>query len=103
MAIADPASPPTAVGPKAFSARASEVPARVASAASTRMVRRAVIRVTSTVPTHRSPLPANAEGEHAFGEVRMPHLVLPDQVVALVLVGEVGAVDEHFEVLAELV
>src|SRR6266478_3200783 len=103
MAVVFSASPPTEVGAKAFSAPASAVPASATSAAIARMVRRAVIRITSTVPTHRSPLPADSEGEHAFGEGRVPRLVLPYKVVVLVLVGEVGAVHEHFEVLAELV
>src|SRR5882757_3052382 len=103
MAVADPAAPPTEVGAKTFSAPASAVPASATSAAIARMVRRAVIRVTSTVPTYRSPLSADAEREHAFGEGRVPRLVLPHEVVVLVFVGKVGAVHEHFEVLGELV
>src|SRR6266700_5629057 len=110
MAVADPALPSTGVGAKAFSAPASEIPATATiatmatRATMARMVRRAGIRVTSAaLPTHGSPLPADAEGEHALGEGRVPRLVLPYKVVVLVLVGEVGAVHEHFEVLAELV
>src|SRR3977135_3295868 len=103
MAVAAPAAPPTEVGAKAFSAPASAVPASATSAAIARMVRRAIIRVTSTVPTHRSPLSADAEREHAFGEGRVRRLVGPYKVVALVFVGEVGAVHEHFEGLSEVV
>src|SRR6266700_8217708 len=109
MAVADPALPSTGVGAKAFSAPASEIPATATiatmatRATMARMVRRAGIRVTSAaLPTHGSPLPADAEGEHALGEGRVPRLVLPYKVVVLVLVGEVGAVHEHFEEFAEL-
>src|SRR5580698_1319609 len=50
-----------------------------------------------------SPLPTDPEGEHAFGEVRVPELVRPNQVEAMILVGEIRAVQEHLEVLVDLV
>src|SRR5215472_16427873 len=103
MAVTDPASPSTGVGAKALSAQASDVPASAASAAINRTIGMPEILSRQPLPTSHSPLPADAELVHAFGVLRVRRLVRPYQVVALVLVGEVGAVDEQLGVLADLV
>jgi hypothetical protein len=50
-----------------------------------------------------SKLPADAEGEHALGEVRVPPLIGPYEVEPLVLVGQIGGIQIDLGVLAELV
>src|SRR5580704_13498497 len=102
MAVTDPAPPSTLVGAKVFSARASDDPASNASIAITRLADTPETRLTSASP-HRSKLPANTNGEHAFGEVRMSPLIRPHQVEPLVLVGQIGTVHKHLGILAELI
>src|ERR1700692_1352944 len=102
MAVADPASPSIRVGAKALWAQASAVPPSPASAAITRTMGMPGIRVASAAPKTPSPLPADADGVHAFGERRVRRLVGPHKVVPLDLVGEGGAVHEQFAGTADL-
>src|SRR5205807_5123942 len=103
MAVADPASPSIRVGANALWAQASDAPASAASAAITRTMGMPVTRVASAAPKTPSPLPADADGVHAFGERRVRRLVGPHKVIPLVLVGDVCAVHEQFAVPADLV
>src|SRR5581483_469146 len=103
MAVTDPALPSTRVGTKTPSAQASEDTASNASAVTTRLAATPETRVTSFAPKLRSPLAADADGNHALGEVRVPPLIRPYEVEPLVLVGQIRSVHEHLGVLGELV
>src|SRR5215472_15613131 len=105
MAVTEPASSCTRVGAKVPPAQASDEPPSATRAVITRAgVMPGILGASAAAaPKTVSPLRADTDRVHALVEARVRRLVGPDEVVALVLDGEVGAVDEQFGVPADLV